>query len=52
MSDDKTKNTEEARLNEDDLDSVAGGIDFESAVDAINEVYTDIKKGISDAWND
>lgn len=41
----------EAILDED-LQDVSGGGTFGDIYDALNESWTDIKKGFSDAWND
>ena len=37
---------------DEDLQDVSGGGTFGDIYDALNESWTDIKKGFSDAWND
>ncbi len=39
-------------LLDEDLQDVAGGGTFGDIYDALNESWTDIKKGFVDAWND
>lgn len=39
-------------LADEDLQEVAGGGTFGDIYDALNESWTDIKKGFMDAWTD
>lgn len=39
-------------LPDEDLQEVAGGGTFGDIYDALNESWTDIKKGFMDAWTD
>lgn len=39
-------------LPDEDLEDVAGGGTFGDIYDALNESWTDIKKGFMDAWTD
>lgn len=47
-----TEEPEVSALLENDLEDVAGGGTFGDIYDALNESWTDIKKGFMDAWND
>ena len=48
----KDESFENDRLNESDLETVAGGGVFLDVYDALNDAWTDIKKGFVDAMND